>query len=174
MVPLGPGQSAARRKLRCGVEIGASTQHRTAVSVRTLKIKSNDAVDWFGTAGMVLAYREHESALRMDPNVTESEPTPSGDRPRLAIVVDHVQTPVTVLRIDHCAACDVIFAAAILVHSGAYVGRCRGDLYRVAAGNVPAPQAGPASLVSPDLQPVDVSAIDLDRGESCWTDQLVN
>ena len=96
-----------------------------------------------------------------------------GDRLRLTAVVNHVETAVAVFRVDHGAARDVIFAAAILVHSGAYVGRCWGDLDRLTVRNESAPQAGPASLVSPDLQPVDVPAIDLRSGESRRTNQLV-
>ena len=91
----------------------------------------------------------------------------------LTAVVNHVETAVAVFRVDHGAARDVIFAAAILVHSGAYVGRCWGDLDRLTVRNESAPQAGPASLVSPDLQPVDVPAIDLRSGESRRTNQLV-
>ena len=75
MVPLGPGQSSIRRKLRGGIEIGAGAQHRTSIGVRAIKIKSHDGVDRIATAGMVLAYRENESALGMDPNIAESEGT---------------------------------------------------------------------------------------------------
>jgi hypothetical protein len=60
----------------------------------------------------------------------------------------------------------VIFTAAILVHSVAYVGRCRGDLDRLTAGNKPSPQTGPASFVGSGFQPIEVILIDLHGGES--------
>ena len=153
-------------KAQGGVEIGACAQHCTSVGVGTIKIKSHDGVDRIATAGMVLAYRKNESALRMDPNVAESEGTLRRDRPRLSIAGNCIQTPVAVLRIDHGAVEDVIFTAAVLVHSVAYVGRRGRNLGRLTAGNEPSPQAGAASFISPDLQPVDVTPIDLHSGES--------
>jgi hypothetical protein len=115
---------------------------------------------------MVFAYGEDETALRMDSNVAESEIGLRRDRPRLAIAANGVQTPVAVLRIDDGAARDVILAAAILVDFVAYVGRRRGNLGRLTTGNQPSPDAGAASFVSPDLEPVDVPPIDLRSGES--------
>jgi hypothetical protein len=115
---------------------------------------------------MVLAYREHERAFGMDPNVAESEGTLRRDRSRPTIAPNYIQTSVAVLRIDHGAAGDVIFTAAILVHLVAYVGRRGSDLSWLTSGNEPSPQARTASFVSPDLQPVDVPPIDLYSRES--------
>ena len=96
---------------------------------------------------MVLAHGKYQSPLGMDSNVAESKGARRRDRLGLIIASNGVQAPVAELGVDHSAARDVVFAAAILVHSVAHVGRCRGDLDRLTAGNEPPPQTGPASLV---------------------------
>jgi hypothetical protein len=136
------------------------------MEVRTIKIKSHDGVGRFAPAGVVFANRQNKAALGMNPNVAESEGTVRGDRPRLGITANYVQTPIAVLRIDHSAVGDVIFTAAILVHFVAYVRRRRGNLRRFVPRDEPSPQADTASFVSPGLQPVDVPPIDLHSGES--------
>ena len=131
-----------------------------------IKIKSHDRVGWFATTRMVLAYRKYESSLGMHSNVAESEGTLRSDRLGLTLVVNYVQASVTELRIDHSSARYVVFTAAILVHSVAYVGRCRGDLDRLTAVNKPSPETDPASFVGSGLQPIEMSLVDLHRGQS--------
>jgi hypothetical protein len=114
---------------------------------------------------MVLTYRKYESPLGMDSNVAESGGALRGDRLGLTIASNCVQASVTELRIDHNSARYVVLAAAILVHSVAYVGRRRGDLDRLTPGNEPSPQTGPASFGRSGLQPIQVPPIDLHSGE---------
>jgi len=175
MVPLGPGQAIARRKLRGRVEVGTLTEHLAAIHVRPIKIKGNDGVGWLAAAGMIFAYCQDEAAIGMDSDVAESEFGLGRNRPWRGSIPHRVQAAVSEFGVDDDAARDVVFAAAVLVHSVAYIGGCRGDLDRFTAGQWSTPEAGPASFVGPRLKPVDVFAVNLDCGKADrGTDQLIN
>jgi hypothetical protein len=115
---------------------------------------------------MVLAYGKDQSPVGMDSNIAESEGTLRRDRLGCNGASNCIQATVAELRIDHRATRDVVFTAAIFVHSVAYVGRSRGDLDGLTTRNEPPPEACPASFDGAGLQPVDMLSIDLHGGES--------
>jgi hypothetical protein len=69
----------------------------------------------------------------------------------------------------------VVLTAAVLVHPIADVRRLGSHLDRFTTGEQPPPQAGPASFISPGLQPVQIVSVDLHGGESHRrSDQMIN
>jgi len=110
---------------------------------------------------VIFPYGKHKAAVRMNPNIAESESALRRDRPRLTIVSDCIETAVSELRVHDRAARDLVLAAAVLMHSVADVRGWWSDLDRFTIGEEPPPQAHPPALVGSRLQPVDIISVDL-------------
>jgi hypothetical protein len=83
----------------------------------------------------------------MHANVSESELALWSDRLCRPLAADCIQAPVRELGVDERATRDVVLTAPVLVHPIADIGRWGSDLDRLATGDQPSPQAGPAALV---------------------------